>query len=85
MKLTPQDDKTRSRSVFVTNAFRGRDEVFELGGRVMRCDPSGAMSEQILSVLKGYTCRSESSTEGVFEVMHAEVRQTRACPSGSPG
>jgi hypothetical protein len=60
------------------------DQPSEFGCRVVRGDPTGTMSEQILSILEADTGCPQSPTERVLEVMHPHVGEISAIASADP-
>ena len=63
------------------------DESRQIGRGVMRRDPMGAVTQEVLPILEAHAGRPQTTTEGVLEVVHPNLRQVRpgACLAPRPG
>jgi len=48
-------------------------------------DPRGPVAEKILAILETHAGRPEAATEGMLEIMHPDVGQSRFRPGTNPG
>ncbi len=59
-------------------------EPLKLGRRVVGGDPTGAMPEQILAILKAHARRPKAAAERVLEVVDPHVRKACAIARADP-
>ena len=52
--------------------------------RVVGGDPSRAVSQEVLAILKRNTCCPKTAAESVFEIVHPHVKQTSSIPGLPP-
>ena len=66
--------------------FGRLDQPRQLGRRVVRRDPPGAMPEQILAILKAHAGRPQPAAERVLQVVNADMRQDQpvSAPASKP-
>ena len=68
-----------------THSVGGFDEFCQLGRRVVCGHSSGTVSQEILPVLEAHAGRSQSTAEGVFQVVDADLWQTDGLSDSTPG
>ncbi len=67
------------------HAVRRRDEARQLGSRVVRCDPRGAMPKQILPILEAHPGCSQASPKGMLQIVHAHLWKFGPYAGALPG
>ena len=67
------------------HAVRRGDEARQLGGRVVCCDPRGAMPEEILPILKAHPGCSQASPKGMLQIVHAHLSKFGPNTGALPG
>lgn len=86
MDDSSQNDQLWPSSINFADLVRSLDQPRKLGRGLVSRDPTGNMTEQILSILETHTGSPKPSTESKLKVMNANPRQIRtiACldPTG---
>lgn len=82
-----EGDQLRPVAITLALALGCLDEPRQVGRRVVRRDPVGAVTQEVLPILEAHAGCPQAMTERVLEVVHPNLRQVRpgACLAPRPG
>jgi hypothetical protein len=81
---SPQNDQYRPPPVNIADLVCGLDQPEQFGCRIVRGDPTGHVTEQILAIFKTDAGCSEPSTECMLQVMDADLGKVRSVSGMRP-